>query len=138
MMKKINLIVTFLMMSFVVAVALQVKHEVVAKNKTSSEAGISWITPETIDVGKIEKGKPVTATFEFKNSGDTPVLISSVKGQCGCTTVDYSKEVVEANKKGFVKATYNAANTGVFDKSISVATNNSGQQIQLHIKGEVY
>ncbi len=99
---------------------------------------ISWLNTQTIDLGKIVKGTPKTVTFEFVNTGNDPIVISSAKGQCGCTNVEYSKEPVLFNKKGFVKVTYNASNVGVFNKSITVVTNTSEQTILLNIKGEVY
>jgi hypothetical protein len=95
------------------------------------------LTTQTIDLGKIAKGTPQTVTFEFINTGNDPLVITSAKGQCGCTNVEYTKEPVLHNKKGFVKVTYNAANSGVFNKSITVVTNASEQVILLNIKGEI-
>ena len=89
-------------------------------------------------MGKIEKGIPKTVIFECKNSGNVPLIISSAKGVCGCTNVEFSKDPIQPNEKGFVKATYNAANIGIFNKSITVVANIDEQQIKLNIKGEVY
>ena len=40
---------------------------------------------ETIDYGEIEKGRDGVRVFEFKNTGDAPLVISDVKSSCGCT-----------------------------------------------------
>ena len=49
----------------------------------------------------------------------------------------YSKEPIEPKSRGFVKATYNAANVGQFTKTVSVNANTEGGIVQLTIKGEV-
>lgn len=136
-MKKSFIIMTGLVMFCLIGFA-QTAEKLVSYNVQSPTTNaINWLTTQTIDLGKIEKGKPQTITFEFVNTGNDPIVISSAKGQCGCTNVDYSKEPVLLNKKGFVKVTYNAANAGVFYKTITVVTNTSEQPIQLNIKGEV-
>ena len=136
-MKQTSLIMICIMVFSVMLFGQNGEKKLVMKNPGSSGASFSWINSETIDMGKIEKGKPVTVTFEFKNTGNAPLLISSGKGQCGCTSVEYSKQAIAPNEKGFVKATYNAANEGVFNKTITVAANTSEQQVQLYIKGVV-
>jgi hypothetical protein len=99
-------------------------------------AAFKWETT-VHDFGKIPKNKPVTAEFKFTNSGKVPLTLSNVQASCGCTTPDWTKEPVAPGKSGFIKATYNAAATGPFSKSITITANvESGQQI-LTIKGEV-
>lgn len=136
-MKKTVIIMTSLMMFCVTGFA-QNTGKLISSIQSPAAPAITWLHSETIDMGKIEKGIPKTVNFEFQNTGSAPLVISSAKGQCGCTNVEYSKEPVQPNEKGFVKATYNAANIGTFNKSITVVTNTSEQQIQLNIKGEVY
>ena len=136
-MKKICVVLTGILFISVMAIAQKSEREVASNAPASSVARFSWINSETMDIGKIEKGKPVTLTFEFKNTGNAPLLISSAKGQCGCTSVEYSKQAIAPNEKGFVKATYNAASEGVFNKSITVIANTIDQQVQLTFKGEV-
>jgi len=91
----------------------------------------------THDFGKITQGKPVTIEFVFTNSSTNPLVISSVKGSCGCTVTDYTKEAIAPGKKGNVKATFNAAALGAFNKSIRVTANVEGGAETLYIKGEV-
>lgn len=99
-------------------------------------AKFKW-TETTHEFGKIPQGKPVTAEFKFKNSGEAPLVISSVKGSCGCTVTDYTKEAVSPGKEGVVKATFNAASAGVFNKTVTVTANVEGGSETLTIKGEV-
>ena len=98
-------------------------------------AAFSW-DEQSFDFGKITKGKPVTHEFQFTNSGSEPLLITGVKTSCGCTSPEWTKEPIPAGGVGFIKATYNAANAGVFTKTISV-TANVNSSVVLTIKGEV-
>ena len=99
-------------------------------------ANFLWIGT-TYDFGKIKVNSPVTHEFRFTNSGDAPLVISSVQASCGCTVTDYSKDLISPGSEGYVKATYNAAKVGVFSKTVTVNANAAESVVQLTIKGEV-
>jgi len=99
-------------------------------------AAFKWVET-THDFGKIPQGKPVTFEYKFTNVGKTPLVISQAQAGCGCTTPDYSKEPVAPGKTGSVKATFNAAAVGVFNKSVTVTANVEGGSTYLILKGEV-
>ena len=102
-----------------------------------AQKGVVKFAKETHDFGKIEQGKPVTFTFEFTNTGSDPVVISNAQPSCGCTTPDWTKSAVLPGQKGYVKATYNAAAMGQFNKTITVTSNSERSQIFLALTGEV-
>lgn len=91
----------------------------------------------TYDFGKIKMNNPVSHEFRFTNSGDAPLVISSVQASCGCTVTDYSKDPIAPGAEGYVKATYNAAKVGIFSKTVTVNANAEKPVVQLMIKGEV-
>jgi len=107
-----------------------------AQTDAKVSTAIEWVTT-TYDFGKIPRGKPVTAEFQFKNPSLVPLIINSVKPSCGCTVADYPKEPVPPQKSGTIKVTFNAASTGYFQKSVMVATNAGEENETLIIKGEV-
>ena len=126
-----------LLASFVFGVVLFSKAQVdVSAGDPSSMAKFKW-EETTHDFGKIDQGKPVSTEFTFTNSGTTPLVISNVKGSCGCTVTEYTKEAIAPGKTGNVKATFNAAAVGAFNKSIRVTANVEGGSETLMIKGEV-
>jgi hypothetical protein len=94
---------------------------------------------KTHDFGKIlEKDGKVTFVFNFTNKGNAPLVISRVQASCGCTTPTWTKEPIEAGKKGEIAVTYNTSGRpGVFTKNITVYSNDALEQIVLIIKGEV-
>ncbi|MFA0961263.1 DUF1573 domain-containing protein [Roseivirga sp. BDSF3-8] len=91
----------------------------------------------THDFGAVDKGEPVTAAFSFRNEGDTPLIITEVKTSCGCTVSEYPKEAIAPGEAGVIKATYNAAKTGAFTKTVKVFTNDRSEPMLLTLKGEV-
>ena len=75
---------------------------------------------EVIDFGKLEQNKPQTVTFYVTNIGDAPLIIESANPTCGCTIGEYTKAPIAPGKQGVIKATYNAASLGSFDKKLGV------------------
>jgi hypothetical protein len=104
--------------------------------KPTALAAFTWDSSNH-DFGKIKQGTPVTHEFKFTNTGKAPLIITNVKASCGCTTPSWTKEEVQPGGQGFIKATYNAAAMGAFNKTITVTANVEGNFVQLSIKGEV-
>ncbi len=89
-----------------------------------------------------EKDGKVSHKFSFKNDGDQPLLILSVKPSCGCTTPNWSKNPIKPGDEGFIIAEYNPkGRPGVFRKSLNVVTNQSikdkPNNSYIYIKGKV-
>ncbi|MCU0341518.1 MAG: DUF1573 domain-containing protein [Spirosomaceae bacterium] len=124
-MKKVTIISSFLML----LVAGVVMASAVA-------AAFRWVETEH-NFGQIKQGKPVTAEFAFTNTGEAPLVISKAYGSCGCTGVDYPKEPIMPGAKGIIKATFNAAAKGAFNKTVTIESNAETGFTTLNIKGEV-
>lgn len=90
------------------------------------------------DFGTIVEGTQATVEFEFTNTGDAPLVLSSVNASCGCTTPEWTKEPIMPGQKGKVKAVYNSTGRpGSFTKSITVQSNAKNGTVILTIKGNV-
>lgn len=89
------------------------------------------------DFGKIKQGVPVTYDFAFKNLAAQPVVIESATASCGCTTPVKPERPVAKGKTDVVKAGFNAAAPGPFDKTIYVKVAGVDQPLELKITGEV-
>lgn len=89
------------------------------------------------DFGEIEQGKPVSVEFTFTNNGNEVFLISDVIPSCGCTAPVFPKEPIAPGRSAKIKVTYNAVNRGIFSKTITVKSNESGADKILTIKGTV-
>lgn len=116
------------MMGFVLTAAAQgAKIEFIAKDNT-------------IDYGKVYKESDSgLRSFEFKNTGDAPLIITNVQSTCGCTVPSKPTEPIMPGKTGKIDVKYNM-NPGPIRKTITVesnATNVEGGRVALKIKGEV-
>ena len=90
----------------------------------------------TVNCGRTGFEQPVTATFELRNKGMKRLVIESVKPDCGCTAVEFPKEV-GAGDKFTIKLTYDARQLGHFQKMAAVRSNGSKQPVYLTMKGVV-
>lgn len=115
---------------------LNVLNEKTKRKATTSTTVVEWLNPDA-DLGEIAKGKPANVTYEFINHGKKPIIITNVKVSCGCTSKSYSKEPVQPGQKGSIKASYNAAKTGKFNKTITVTINDGSTPKVLKIRGVV-
>ncbi len=76
--------------------------------------------------------------FHFKNTGDEPLVLISVKTSCGCLVGSWSREPVMPGESGTIKCKYDTKRLGPINKSITVKTNDTTNSITvLRIKGKV-
>ena len=90
----------------------------------------------TVDVGATGYEQPVTATFELRNKGLRKLVIENVKPDCGCTNVEYPKEV-GMGERFTIKMTYDARQLGHFRKMCMVKSNGTKKPFYLTMKGVV-
>lgn len=107
-----------------------------APASTTKQAGPVVFKALEINRPNIAFGADETFTFEFKNTGKTPVIISNVQTSCGCTTADKPSEPVQPGKSSKISVKYDTKRVGDFTKTITVTTN-VGDPIVLTIKGKV-
>ena len=103
---------------------------------SNNGAVITWEN-DIHNFGEIKKDKPVTCSFQFKNDGLKPLIITHVESSCGCTVPVYPKKPIKPMSSGEIKATFDAKEVGVFSKSVSVTTNASVKPKVLILKGKV-
>ena len=61
----------------------------------------------TYDFGTIKESKgAVKHTFEFKNTGDKPLIIVDAVASCGCTRPTYTAKPIKPGKKGKIEVTF--------------------------------
>ena len=91
------------------------------------------------DFGRVnEEGGPITHQFMFTNTGDAPLIVSSVKASCGCTTPSWTREPIAPGEQGAIDAQYNPKNRpGAFKKSVTVTSNATPPTQILYIQGTV-
>ena len=95
-------------------------------------------TKETHDYGTVKYGADGTCTFEFKNTGNEPLIISNAKGSCGCTVPEWPKEPIAPGAKGSIKVKYDTKRPGAINKSVTITSNAVNEPTKvIRIKGNV-
>lgn len=101
---------------------------------------IEFSAPDnTIDYGKISKSDNGLRSFEFTNTGDAPLLVTSAESTVSSIVVTKPSAAIMPGKKGKIDVKYNMA-AGPIRKTITVETNAVNYpdgRVALKIKGEV-
>jgi hypothetical protein len=92
------------------------------------------------DFGIIPEGslKFATHTFVLKNTGDSPLIIESVRPGCGCTTVSYDS-VIPPKKTGKVTSQFNTSGyIARFEKGIMINSNAKNEpSLRVYLSGTI-
>lgn len=126
-----NLILTFTLL-FVATIATNSASAQIEKG-----AKIEF-SKETHDYGTIKYDADPYCTFEFKNTGNEPLIISNAKGSCGCTVPEWSKEPIAPGATGSIRVKYDTKRPGPINKSVTIDSNAINEPSKIiKIKGEV-
>lgn len=88
--------------------------------------------------GTIQKGGDGNCVFTFTNTGDEPLILSTVRASCGCTTPKWTQKPVMPGKTGEIGVRYNTNNIGGFTKTITITSNAVNEpRVVVKIKGNV-
>jgi hypothetical protein len=119
---------------FILATAVSITSVAQAQPKPED---LAKFENEVYDFGKIKQGTPVHCDFIFKNISKTPITVASATASCGCTTPTKPEQPILPGKTDKIIAGYNAANAGVFEKTIFITFEGASNPKELKIKGEV-
>ena len=90
------------------------------------------------DFGKILQGEQVSYTFKFKNTGNAPLIITSIEKTCGCTSPEYSNQPIKPGEDGKITITYDSkGHKGFQNKRLIVKANTNPSESILRIKAQV-
>jgi hypothetical protein len=98
---------------------------------------------ELLDYGVIEFDANGLREFKFTNIGKTPLTITGVTGECGCTatTIDgkpgWPTEPILPGKSGVIKVKYDTKREGRFEKNVTITSNAKFANKKVRIKGEI-
>ncbi|WP_375558952.1 DUF1573 domain-containing protein [Bernardetia sp. OM2101] len=112
----------------------------VANTEAEVVANMAAITFEETehDFGNIKQGETVDHTFKFTNTGENPLVVTNVKGSCGCTASDWTKEPVAPGAEGSVTLSFNSSGkVGAQNKTATITANIEGGQTVISFKGNV-
>ena len=109
-----------------------------AQGQTTSNAAEISFEEKVFDYGTITKGADGNHNFTFTNTGNSPLIIESVKSSCGCTVPKKPEAPIAPRASGSIQVRYDTQRLGVFRKTITVTTNaGTNSVVALKIKGTV-
>lgn len=91
------------------------------------------------DFGMVQQETVVKATFTFKNTGNTLLVIERVKTSCGCTGTLLSSSELKPGEQGMLEISFDSGGySGTIIRTITVLTNDpSHKEVKIHIKANV-
>jgi hypothetical protein len=126
-----------LLSMMLLAGATTISTSTVTAQEVSNGAQISF-EKETHDYGTIKNGANGTCTFEFKNTGNAPLILSNAKGSCGCTVPTWPKEPIAPGATGVISVKYDTKRQGAINKSVTITSNATNEPNKvIRIKGTV-
>jgi len=94
---------------------------------------------DRIEFGDIIQGDKITKAFEFTNTGDADLIITSVNGSCGCTVANnWPKKPVRPGENGKIEVTFNSeGKDGQQVKQITILANTNPASTTVALAGNV-
>ncbi len=124
-----------LMMMFVAGVAM---NTAVAQEAVQADGAKIEFEKEVHDYGTIKNGADGQCTFDFKNTGTAPLIISNAKGSCGCTVPSWPKEPIAPGATATITVKYDTKRPGAINKSVTITSNATNAPTKvIRIKGNV-
>lgn len=111
-----------------------------AEDQISALGGSAEIafTTNVKDLGNISEGERIMTFFRYENTGDGPLLISSIKAGCGCTVPKWNKEPLEGGASDDIKIIFDSkGKNGNQNIRITVNSNARNSVVPLIIKAIV-
>lgn len=89
--------------------------------------------------GNVAKGEKVRTKIEVKNTGNYPLIIADVTGQCSCTVTDKPSDPIAPGKTGVIKSVIDTENfvAGAITKTISITANTEPSVTRVVIKANI-
>lgn len=106
------------------------------RNSTAQQTSVV-IENSLFALNEVEKDRAHPVEFELTNTGNIPLVITSVTADCGCTNTYWDKEPVRPGSSTSIKADISLSSKGFFNKSIQVYCNVPESPIILTIQGTI-
>ena len=134
---KFNIMKKILFILFIGLLSISAKAQKAQEVNPDSIVPIFKFEEEVIDYGDIAQNSDGERVFKFQNIGKTPLIITQVKGSCGCTVPTKPEEPIMPGKTGEIKVKYATNRIGAFSKTVTITSNASESTKVVRVKGRV-
>lgn len=109
-----------------------------ALQPTKDKFPVMAIDTPSVDLGTLMQGDTIMHVYNFKNTGNMPLVLSNVNASCGCTTPSYSTEPVAPGERGFITVKFNSkGKEGKLNKTVTAYANTKPAENTVSFKIEV-
>lgn len=92
----------------------------------------------TYDFGTVEEGTKVTHVFTFTNSSGVPLILSGVRGSCGCTVPQWPREPIMPDETASITVEFNSRNKrGARRQKVTITANTEPEQTFIYMVGQI-
>jgi hypothetical protein len=126
-----------LILLFIGVMSIPVNGQTKEEIKKDYTGPVFEFETRVIDYGEIAANSDGNRVFKFKNIGKSPLIISKVKGSCGCTVPTKPEEPIMPGESGEIKVKYATNRIGPFSKTVTITSNAYEPQVVLKVKGRV-
>jgi len=123
--------------ALVFTVAMNAQNQTQTTPAQTTPDDVMKLNTDKHDFGKIPQGTPAEFYFQITNKSDKAIVVESAQASCGCTTPEVPKEPIAPGASAKLKVSYNAANMGGFNKTVSIKLAGVDQPKVVTIVGEV-
>ena len=93
---------------------------------------------ERIDVGIINGKTNANTDFKFSNTGNIPLVISEVKGNCHCVQGKWPEKPIAPGDSSIISVSFDPVGVaGSFQRTLMVQSNATRPSIELYITGDI-
>ncbi len=90
------------------------------------------------DFGTLTEGDTVEHVFNFKNTGNFPLIINNITASCGCTTPEWSRDPIAPGNSSFVRVRFNSAHKeGEQNKTVTIFANTEPAMTDIRFRAMV-
>ncbi|MDD7884835.1 DUF1573 domain-containing protein [Flavivirga sp. 57AJ16] len=98
--------------------------EAAARDASASKFPVIEFDKKEHDFGEIESKTKVKTVFNYKNTGDAPLVITDIKSTCGCTVPqDWSREPLAPGESSQFSVEFNGSGANKVSKTITITAN---------------
>ena len=93
----------------------------------------------TINMGQVIQGAKITKQYTFENTGGNALVITDVRGSCGCTVAkNWPRNPIPPGEHGTIEVSFDSeGRSGRQNKTVTVVANTSPPSTVLILTGEV-
>ncbi|HHC79055.1 MAG TPA: DUF1573 domain-containing protein [Flavobacteriia bacterium] len=112
-------------------------QEQATSKKNDEKAPIFKFETEVLNYGEIAHNSDGVRVLKFTNVGKSPLIITNVKGSCGCTVPTRPKEPIMPGAQGEIQVKYATNRIGPFSKTVTITSNAKRSTVVIPVKGKV-